>query len=84
MRDMDKNPYSPDEQRVAQFFSDAGVGGGDDPIGNIIASHQAMAAQRNELSKPITMQDIRLAAGEGPLSAMEVLHAANAVIRSRR
>lgn len=48
MRDLDKQPYSPDEQRVAQFFFDAGLGGGDDPIGFIIASHVSLAADRNE------------------------------------
>lgn len=49
MRDMDKHPYSPDEARVARFFFDLGVGGGDDPIGYLIASHQSLVAERNEL-----------------------------------
>lgn len=83
MRDLEKQPYSPDEQRVAQFFFDAGLGGGDDPIGFIIASHQALAAERNALRSPITMPDIRLAVGEGKLSAHDVLVAANAVLRMR-
>lgn len=83
MRDIEKQPYSADEQRVAQFFFDLGTGGGDDPVGFIIASHQALAADRKALRAPITMQDIRLAAGEGPLSAHDVLVAANAVIRLR-
>jgi hypothetical protein len=48
MRDMDANPYSPDEKRVAEFFFGLGLGGGDDPIGAIIASHAALAADRNE------------------------------------
>lgn len=51
MRDLDKNPYSEAEQRVAQFFFDRGTGGGDDPIGAILASHQALADQRNELQR---------------------------------
>jgi len=50
MRDYDKNPYSPCEQRVAKFFMEVvGIGGGDDPIGFIIASHAALAAERQEL-----------------------------------
>lgn len=53
MRDIDKNPYSEDEARVAQFFFDAGLGGGDDPIGFIIASHQVLAAERNDLRKVV-------------------------------
>jgi hypothetical protein len=48
MRDLDTNPYTPDELRVAEFFFNAGVGGGDDPIGAIIASHAALAMERNE------------------------------------
>jgi hypothetical protein len=53
MRDIDKNPYSPDEARVAKFFFDLGVGGGDDPIGNLLASHAALAAINAELRKLI-------------------------------
>lgn len=45
-RDLDKNPYSPDEQRVAQFFFERGTGGGDDPIGALIASHEYLIAER--------------------------------------
>jgi len=48
-RDIEKNPYSPDETRVAKFFYDLGVGGGDDPIGSIIASHQVLAEERRQL-----------------------------------
>lgn len=46
-RDIEKNPYSPDENRVAKFFFDLGVGGGPDPIGALLASHVALAAERN-------------------------------------
>lgn len=49
MRDMGKNPYSPDEARVAKFFFDKGVGGGDDPIGALLASHEYLVAERNLL-----------------------------------
>jgi hypothetical protein len=47
MRDIEKDPYSKDEARVAKFFSDAGTGGGDDPIGSILASHAYAMAERN-------------------------------------
>lgn len=47
MRDLDKQPYSFDERRVAQFLFDLGVGGGDDPIGFILVSHATLAAERN-------------------------------------
>jgi hypothetical protein len=49
MRDLEKNPYTADEQRVARFFFDKGVGGGDDPIGSLMASHEYLVAERNEL-----------------------------------
>jgi len=29
MRDFDKNPYTPCEKRIAEFFSEKGIGGGD-------------------------------------------------------
>jgi hypothetical protein len=46
-RDFDAKPYSPDEARVAAFLCEAGAGGGDDPIGFILASHAYMAFERN-------------------------------------
>lgn len=51
MRDIEKDPYDKSEARVAQFLFDLGAGGGDDPIGFIIASHQVLAAERNDLKK---------------------------------
>jgi hypothetical protein len=53
MRDLEKQPYTADEQRVAEFFSECGVGGGDDPIGSIIASHAYLAAERNRYRKTL-------------------------------
>jgi hypothetical protein len=53
-RDLDKNPYSADERRVASFFFERGTGGGDDPVGFVLASHQALADQRNALAKSLT------------------------------
>lgn len=55
MRDMDKNPYSKDEQRVAKFLFDLGAGGGDDPIGFILASHAMLAAERRMREDPVLM-----------------------------
>lgn len=52
-RDLDKNPYSIDEQRVVLFFFERGTGGGDDPIGYILASHQYLAEQRNAQAKSL-------------------------------
>jgi hypothetical protein len=47
VRDLTEKPYSPDEKRVAKFFADLGVGGGDDPIGFLLASHAYLASERN-------------------------------------
>lgn len=42
-RDMEKNPYTPDEARVAKYLMDlTGIGGGDDPIGFLLASHRIL------------------------------------------
>jgi hypothetical protein len=49
MRDIEKNPYTPDEQRVVDYLvkiTGGSIGGGDDPIGFLIASH-ANLAHRN-------------------------------------
>lgn len=48
-RDVEKDPYSKDEARVAKFLFDLGAGGGDDPIGFILASHALMAEERKAL-----------------------------------
>lgn len=47
-RDLDKNPYSVDEKRVAEFLFERGAGGGDDPIGFILASYAYLVNERNE------------------------------------
>jgi len=52
-RDLETNPYSPDEQRVASFFFDRGMGGGDDPIGALFASYEYIVVERNVLLKKI-------------------------------
>lgn len=51
MRDMSKHPYSPDEQRVAAFFSERGIGGGDDPIGFLLSSYVLVIEERNALRR---------------------------------
>ncbi len=48
-RDFDKHPYSPDEERVVAFFAEKGIGGGDDPIGFLLTSHEYFIDQRNAL-----------------------------------
>jgi len=42
MRDIEKNPYTPDEARVAKFLwemTNGAVGAGDDPIGFLLSSY---------------------------------------------
>jgi hypothetical protein len=46
-RDFIANPYSIDEIRVANYIVElTGVGGGDDPIGFLIASHAYLSGER--------------------------------------
>lgn len=47
-RDLEKNPYSPDEERVVQWMDRLGIGGGDDPIGFLLASHDLLARQKRD------------------------------------
>lgn len=54
MRDLDKNPYTKDEARVAKFFFDKGLGGGDDPIGFLLSSYEYVIYQRNEALKQLS------------------------------
>ena len=67
-RDFDLNPYSPDEARVAKFFSKLGIGGGDDPIGALLASHAMLAAERKS---PANGEVDRLRRGLQMIAAME-------------
>jgi len=49
-RDIDANPYSSDELRVAKYIVDfTGIGGGDDPIGFLIVSHRTLVDERKKL-----------------------------------
>ena len=47
MRNLDEKPYSPEEAKVANYLTElTGIGGGDDPVGFLIASHFDLARQR--------------------------------------
>lgn len=61
-RDIDKQPYSADEKRVVDFLYERGVGGGDDPIGFILASYAfivARAHRRDAAKKRIAFRKDR-------------------------
>jgi len=49
-RDMEKQPYTPDEQRVCQYMQMIApdLGCGDDPIGFLIACYGTLLFERNE------------------------------------
>lgn len=51
-RDFETHPYSADEERIAAYLRDLlpDVGAGDDPIGFLIASHGALAADARRLA----------------------------------
>jgi hypothetical protein len=49
MRDFEEKPYSSDEQRVAKWLSEKGVGGGDDPVGYLMVAHDYLVGERNRL-----------------------------------
>ncbi len=50
-RDFETHPYDRQERRAAKFLSEAGVGGGDDPIGFLIASSSWGAQVRKAMQK---------------------------------
>jgi len=50
MRDLDTHPYTPDEQRVANWIVErtgGAAGAGDDPIGFLMASYDLLRAQHD-------------------------------------
>lgn len=49
MRDLDQQPYSADEQRVVAYLVERGLGGGDNPIGFILASHAYLVVHNHVL-----------------------------------
>lgn len=52
-RDFDKQPYDRSEKRVAAFFGELGIGGGDDPVGALLASHRHLAREARVLRESI-------------------------------
>jgi len=56
-RDILVHPYTPCEARVAAFLSEKGIGGGNDPIGFLMASHDYAIAERNALRAEKTKDD---------------------------
>lgn len=64
MRDLGQNPYSADEQRIATWFANHGIGGGEDPVTAILTSHEFLAAERKQLR----------AALDQALAALDELH----------
>ncbi len=54
-RDFDTNPYDESEDRVAKFLCEAGLGGGDDPIGFMLASHAYIIAENKRMIDGLTM-----------------------------
>lgn len=55
-RDFTERPYTADEQRVADHIAKqcaSTIGGGDDPIGFILAAHGYATAERNKLRTAI-------------------------------
>ena len=72
---MEAQPYTPDEQRVASWLvklHDGLAGAGDDPIGFVLASHEALRHERdiavNALRKIVSSFD-----DDGPFIAEEAL-----------
>jgi hypothetical protein len=57
LRDIEKNPYTPEEKRVVDYFWEHGVGGGDDPIGFILSSYAYLVAERNTLQERLAKSD---------------------------
>lgn len=56
MRNIDEHPYSKDEDRVAEWLVDkTGIGGGDDPIGFILVSHEYIAASNRRLRSALNI-----------------------------
>ena len=53
-------------------------------VSSVLAHAEKLHQQKRLLSEPITMQDVRLYVGDGPLDAQAVLDAVNALLQSRR
>ena len=54
-RDFEKEPYSKDEERVAKWLSQRGLGAGDDPIGFLLASYEYIQRRLHDYENNTTM-----------------------------
>ena len=46
--------YTPDQQRVADYLVEkSGIGGGDDPVGFILAAHATLIAENRDLHEQV-------------------------------
>ena len=70
-RNLETNPYSSDEARVAAFFFARGTGGGDDPIGSLLASYQYLVQQRKECFGELLWLRTRLMTAQRALKRAE-------------
>ena len=59
-RDVDKDPYSEAERRIADYISEATsgtVGAGDDPVGFLLASHALLRANYKTLERQLEIMN---------------------------
>jgi hypothetical protein len=57
-RDIDLRPYTPDENRVAEYIVElTGIGAGDDPIGFLMASHQELGRRMKKMRSRMSMEE---------------------------
>lgn len=60
-RDNETRPYSPDEERAARYLTEiTNAGGGDDPVGFLIASHRALVGM------VVRLREVLRASGSNP------------------
>lgn len=58
-RDFDKQPYTADEKRVADYIIEVtrgNVGAGDDPIGFLMSAHSLLVYDRNKALEALGAQ----------------------------
>jgi hypothetical protein len=73
-RDLDKQPYSPDEMRVVKWIVQrTGVSGGSDPIGFLIASHEYIAWEREQYRQALVDHGIEVDERADPINANDIL-----------
>lgn len=78
MRDLNETPYSREEAGASMYLNElAGPGGGDDPVGFLIASHRELVRQQTVLrtKHPEIFNEIALDAGDETQSAEPLLGA---------